>query len=326
MNLALRSARADGSPAHQPRDILWGNHVEEFRSRRDAHRGQIQQQVPGQAQAIVDFVRLIKIGVVEQALPSDGGARLFEKPASRCKAGEKIHRSRISTGPHSPLPPRCREWSRGRPQPSTGDPCRRNFANVGARLMNRRRRRIGDRQLLLEKHRRQHNFGPLDTKIVGRIKHSCFVRTAPAPGFAHSPNLTACRVRFTFARVWRSLRGFRPAGHEGPCRRTHPVSAGRPASSIMPADRRAPVCRASRDIDLPYRGPGSLVSDGEDALDLPIFGDHATGIQNSAQSVLQAIAIVGLFANTNVGRQAKHRSAPISAPQVCVPSSPWSPS
>jgi hypothetical protein len=78
VDLALGGARADGSPTDQAGDVLGRNHVKEFGSGRHAHLGQVEQQVPGQAQAVVDFVGVVEIGVVDEALPADGGAGLLE--------------------------------------------------------------------------------------------------------------------------------------------------------------------------------------------------------------------------------------------------------
>ena len=81
VDLALGGARADGAPADQAGDVLRRDHVEELGSGGHAHLGQVQQQVARLAQAVVDLVGLIEIGVVDQPLPSDGGARLFKVDA-----------------------------------------------------------------------------------------------------------------------------------------------------------------------------------------------------------------------------------------------------
>src|SRR5665213_4020683 len=78
VHLALRSARADGSPAYQAGNVLRRNHVEELCAGGNTHFREVDQQVPRLAQAVVDLVRLVKIRVVDQALPADGGAGLLK--------------------------------------------------------------------------------------------------------------------------------------------------------------------------------------------------------------------------------------------------------
>ena len=81
VHLALGGARADGSPGHQAGDILRRNHVEKFGAGGHAHLGQVEQQVAGQPQAVVDLVGLVEMRVVDEPLPADGGARLLEVDA-----------------------------------------------------------------------------------------------------------------------------------------------------------------------------------------------------------------------------------------------------
>ena len=58
VHLALSGARADGAPADQAGDVLRRNHVEEFGAGGHAHLGQVEEQMAGEAQAVVDLVRL----------------------------------------------------------------------------------------------------------------------------------------------------------------------------------------------------------------------------------------------------------------------------
>ena len=81
MDLALRGARADGAPAYEAGDVLRRDHVEEFGAGGDAHLGEIEQQIARHAQAVVDVVGLVEMRIVDEALPADGGARLFEVDA-----------------------------------------------------------------------------------------------------------------------------------------------------------------------------------------------------------------------------------------------------
>ena len=78
MHLALSGACADGSPTDEAGDVLRRDHVEELGAGGHSHFGQVEEQAAGQAQAVVDFVGLIEIRVVDESLPSDGGAGLLK--------------------------------------------------------------------------------------------------------------------------------------------------------------------------------------------------------------------------------------------------------
>ena len=81
VDLALGGARADGAPTDEIRDVLRRNHVEELGAGGDAHLGEIEQQMAREAEAVVDFVGAVEMGIVDQALPADGGARLLKVDA-----------------------------------------------------------------------------------------------------------------------------------------------------------------------------------------------------------------------------------------------------
>ena len=81
MDLAFRGARADGAPAYQLGEVLRRDQVEELGAGGDAHLGEVEQQVARHAQAVVDAIGLVQMRIVDEALPADGGARLFEVDA-----------------------------------------------------------------------------------------------------------------------------------------------------------------------------------------------------------------------------------------------------
>src|ERR1035437_4900402 len=81
MDLAFGGTSANGSPTDQARQILGSDHVEELSSGRNSHFRQIEQQTPCQPQAVIDLVGLVEVRIVDQSLPSDGGAWLLEVDA-----------------------------------------------------------------------------------------------------------------------------------------------------------------------------------------------------------------------------------------------------
>jgi cobaltochelatase CobN len=54
------------------------DHVQELAARRHAQAVDVDQQLARDAQAFVDAVALVQVGVVDQALPAHRGARLLE--------------------------------------------------------------------------------------------------------------------------------------------------------------------------------------------------------------------------------------------------------
>ena len=78
MDLALRRARADRRPCHQVGDVLRRRHVEEFGPGGEAEIVHGGKHVAGKPEAPVDIEAPVEIGIVDQSLPSDRGARLLE--------------------------------------------------------------------------------------------------------------------------------------------------------------------------------------------------------------------------------------------------------
>src|SRR5690606_24544466 len=81
VGLRFGGAGADGRPADQVLQVLRGNRVERFGGGRQAHFGQVQQQLAADVQAVLELEGVIQVRVVDKAFPADGGARSFEVPA-----------------------------------------------------------------------------------------------------------------------------------------------------------------------------------------------------------------------------------------------------
>jgi len=78
MGLRLRGTRANRRPANQVSDVLRRNRVERLGRRREAQLGEVQQQLTSPVQALLDVEGVIKMGIVDQPLPANGGPRLLE--------------------------------------------------------------------------------------------------------------------------------------------------------------------------------------------------------------------------------------------------------
>ena len=82
VDLALGGAGADGSPGlTSVGDVLGGDHVEELGAGGDAHVGEVEEEVAGFAEAVVNLEGLVEVGIVDEALPAEGGAGLLEVDA-----------------------------------------------------------------------------------------------------------------------------------------------------------------------------------------------------------------------------------------------------
>ena len=78
VHLALGGARPDRAPGNQVAQVLRRDHVQKLATRGKAQAVDFDQQLPCHAQAFVNAEALIQVGVVDQALPTHGGAGLLE--------------------------------------------------------------------------------------------------------------------------------------------------------------------------------------------------------------------------------------------------------
>ena len=81
VHLALAGPRADRHPRRQVGDVLRDLRVEELGPGRQAHVVDVEEQLAGQPQALVDVEALVEVGVVDEALPADRRPRLLEVAA-----------------------------------------------------------------------------------------------------------------------------------------------------------------------------------------------------------------------------------------------------
>ncbi len=81
VDLALGGASADRAPGHGVGDVLRGDRVEPLDAHGQPERHHLQQQPARDAQAAVHVPGAVQVGVVDQALPPGGGARLLEVDA-----------------------------------------------------------------------------------------------------------------------------------------------------------------------------------------------------------------------------------------------------
>jgi len=78
VQLRLCGPRANGSHTQHISQELGRDGVEHLAGKRHAPLSQVEEELPRHAQALVDFERVVDVGVVDQTLPADGCARLLE--------------------------------------------------------------------------------------------------------------------------------------------------------------------------------------------------------------------------------------------------------
>lgn len=78
VKLGLGGAGSNGTEGDEVSKELWGDGVQHLRGNWHADRGEVAEELAGNAKTLVDLVRLIDIWIVDQTLPSDGCAWLLE--------------------------------------------------------------------------------------------------------------------------------------------------------------------------------------------------------------------------------------------------------
>ena len=183
MHLAFGGARADCSPTDQIRDVLRGDEVEKLHAGRHARIVEVEQQAACNAQPLVDVEATVEIGVVDQPLPPDGGARLLEvhthddhQPVGERAAGFLQARCVLAR--------RLRIVNRAR----SGDD-EQSVVLAGQYPVNRFPGSenapgglVGERKLLEKLRRGHHVLDRRDSKVVRVVTHSvaCRVEIASA--------------------------------------------------------------------------------------------------------------------------------------------------
>ncbi len=78
VGLRFGGAGADGGPADEVGDVLWGDGVEKFGGGGQAEVEDVAEECAGEPEAVGDVVGAVEMRVHHESLPADGGARFFE--------------------------------------------------------------------------------------------------------------------------------------------------------------------------------------------------------------------------------------------------------
>jgi hypothetical protein len=172
VHLALGCARADRAPRDQVGHELRRDRIEELGAGRQPHLEHVEQEAACAAQALVDVELAIERGVVDQALPAHGRARLLEVDAHhdhQVVAEVFLHvREALRV-----VERRDRVVYRAGPdyddQPVVLP--RQDVSDLGAALPDQRRGLLANRQLLHQDRRRDQRPQLLDPEVVGLVQH-----------------------------------------------------------------------------------------------------------------------------------------------------------
>src|SRR5262249_18994879 len=78
MYLAFSRSRADRGPGDEVGNVLRRCRIEEFATGRHPKIADVQKQPPSDPQASINIETFVETGIIDQPLPSNRGARLFE--------------------------------------------------------------------------------------------------------------------------------------------------------------------------------------------------------------------------------------------------------
>jgi len=172
VDLAFGGAGSDGSPADEGRDILRGDHVEELGAGGDAHLGEVEEEMAGFAEAVVDLEGLVEVGVVDEALPAEGGAGLLEVDAHDDAEFAGV----LGDSGFEEFGVLARGF--GVVNGARADDYEeamvfavKDLDDLGAGLVDGRRGRFGERELFFKGDGGKDDFGPCDAKVIGGKEH-----------------------------------------------------------------------------------------------------------------------------------------------------------
>src|SRR5262249_4701131 len=131
------------------------------------HLCQIEQKMACCAQTVINLERLVEIRIVDEPLPSDGGAWLLEVHAHHNAkvTGQLLNRLfQVSSVFESGARVVNRTWAYDHQQ--AGIFAFEDAADLIAEDKHRIRNFLGDGKFLFQKCRRQEDLGPSDSKVI----------------------------------------------------------------------------------------------------------------------------------------------------------------
>ena len=169
MGLGFRGAGANRGPADHIGQILGDNRIEEFRGGREAEGGDFQQNPAGQTETCRQVAGIVHPRIVDQAFPSDRGARLLEIDAH--ENADRI----LQFGPERRQTPRVIEGAlriMDRARTDDGEEARvatlQNGLSFGAAAHHGRKGNAAGRQFFLDHLRGDEAFELANPRVFKR--------------------------------------------------------------------------------------------------------------------------------------------------------------
>ena len=169
MGLGFRGAGANRGPTDHIGQILGDNRIEEFRGGREAEGGDFQQNPAGQTEPCRQVAGIVHPRIVDQAFPSDRGARLLEIDAH--ENADRI----LQFGPERRQTPRVIEGALGimdRARTDDGEQARvatlQNGLSFGAAAHHGRKGNAAGRQFFLDHLRGDEAFELANPRVFKR--------------------------------------------------------------------------------------------------------------------------------------------------------------
>ncbi len=172
VGLRLGGARADGRPGDQLRQILRHDRVEGFGGRRQPAIRKLDQKTARQPDALLDVEGVVHVRIVDQALPADRGARLFEVDAHDQHHGGAHALGQLSQAV-GVLPGGFQIVDRARPHhdEEARVPPGQDVAHHASGRVDEVLRRAGQGQLLLDLVRRGQQLAGCDVDVEKAVAH-----------------------------------------------------------------------------------------------------------------------------------------------------------
>src|SRR6185312_6911712 len=173
VHLALGGPRPDGAPADQVGDVLGRDGVQELAAGGQAHLGQVQQQAARDREPLVHLERAVQVRVVDEPLPPDGGAGLFEVDAHhddqrvRQLGGHGLQAARVLAGGGDVVDGTGAD-DHQQPVVLAAQDARRRVAPLG----HRGRGPLGEREVLHQDLRWDQRADAFDAKVVRGAQHA----------------------------------------------------------------------------------------------------------------------------------------------------------
>ena len=195
MHLALGRSRANRAPGDQIRIELRHDRIQKLAASRKTQIRHIEQETTRPAEAFADREAAVESGIVDQALPANRGARLFEVDAHH---DQQIPGHSLADRRQSRRVLESRLWivnrTRADDQHQAVVATRQDLRDRVAALGNRIGLRFADGQVFDQDLGRHQGPNALDSNVVDLLRHRSPLASSSAPDRDRFPRRTRTRL------------------------------------------------------------------------------------------------------------------------------------